>query len=163
MKGYQMNFDVERSDDLQNELATKMAKYYSDRLSEQVRRGLKQAIEEGKTIGHAPVGYYHDRKHKVVVRDPVLFPMLQRAFKSVAAGLQDMRMLVGLVNSAGFRTKSGKPMDVQYMKKILRNPYYAGKIVNTLDKDRPLKNGIHEPMVTMDEFEKIQATLDGIT
>jgi len=136
------------------------AKYFNQKLREDVKQRMRNAIARGRTIGCAPTGYQNDTKNKIVVRDPMTFPILQKALRTFLSGKHNVREIVYMVNAEGFRTKSGKIMNVVNMKKIMRNAYYAGYIVDRFAEGKPLRDGVHEPMVSKDEFERMQKALD---
>src|SRR5690606_29210688 len=62
------------------------SKYYSDALSENVRRGLRTQLERGWRPARPPIGYRMDRSSRTIVTDPVYFPLVRRMFELVRSG-----------------------------------------------------------------------------
>ena len=63
------------------------------------------------------------------------------------------------MNARGLRTPRGKPLSAQTFCCMLRNPLYAGWLVARKWGDR--YRGNHQPLVTLELFEHVQALLDG--
>ena len=62
------------------------SKYYSDALSENVKRGNRTKIEKGWRPNMAPLGYLNDTATKTVVKDPVHFPLIRKMFEMMLTG-----------------------------------------------------------------------------
>src|SRR5665213_837724 len=62
------------------------SKYYSDALSENVKRGNRTKIEKGWRPNLAPLGYLNDAATKTVIRDPVHFPLIRKMFELMLTG-----------------------------------------------------------------------------
>lgn len=85
--------------------------------------------------------------------------ILRESFMSVLSGTT-VKEVVRSVNEKGFRTKSGRLMDAYNFKKMLRDPYYAGIIAMSSWEVNP--NGLHKPMITIEQHEQLKALADGI-
>ena len=85
--------------------------------------------------------------------------ILRESFMSVLLGAT-VKEVVRSVNEKGYRTRSGKLMDTYNFKKILRDPYYAGIIAMSSWEVNP--NGLHKPMITIEQHEQLKALADGI-
>jgi len=137
------------------------SKYYSDALSENVRRGNRTKLENGWRPNLAPLGYLNDRNTKTVVRDPVYFPLIRKLFQHMLTGAYSVRDLALLAREEwGFRTPvrrkiGGTPLAMSSLYKILGNPFYAGLIL----WGGQIYPGKHEPAITPEEFDRIQNLL----
>src|SRR5258705_5967873 len=56
------------------------SKYYSDALSENVKRGNRTKIEKGWRPNQTPLGYLNDAATKTIITDPVHFPLIRKMF-----------------------------------------------------------------------------------
>jgi site-specific DNA recombinase len=136
------------------------SKYYSDALSENVKRGNRTKLEKGWRPNHAPLGYRNDPVSRTIIKDPERFHLIRRMFEEVLAGTPVSRVRKMANEEWNFRTPvrkriGGKPITLGWMYKVLRNPFYAG-LIPWAGKMYP---GKHEPMITMDEFERVQAII----
>ena len=62
------------------QVAFGQSKYYSDNLSENVKRGVRQKLRRGEFYGLAPLGYVNNPKTRNIDRDPVKSKIVQQAF-----------------------------------------------------------------------------------
>lgn len=60
------------------------------------------------------------------------------------------------VNNLGYRTRKGAFWDVRKIDKILKRPVYAGK----LQWGKKIYQGLHQPIITEDTFNKVQEIFD---
>lgn len=141
-----------------------MATRYSDDLSQNIRRGQRKRVSMGIMPGPVPLGYVKrydpTRAVPVVVRDPERFPLVRRLFE-LALGGTPVREILSLANDAwGLRTRparslGGKPLGESTIYRMLHNPFYVG-LVPYKGEIHP---GIHEPLVTAEEFAAVRRVL----
>jgi DNA invertase Pin-like site-specific DNA recombinase len=140
------------------------SKYYVDSLIENIRRGNRARRERGWMTSRAPMGYLNGRSstgEKVIVPDPVRFPILQRLWKLFLSGGYSAPELQRIANNEmGLRTmkrrrSGGNPLSVSGIYRIFSNPFYAGDLVHE-GRTYP---GKHQPMVSLAEFERVQTLL----
>ncbi|MFI4973063.1 MAG: recombinase family protein [Caulobacterales bacterium] len=135
------------------------SKYYSDNLSEVVKRGNRAKRERGWRPGAAPTGYFNDRASKTIVIDPVRFPDVQRLFNLVASGVSARQATRIARREWNFTTdrirKGGGLISMSAVHYILTNPFYAGVIV----WGGETYPGRHEPAVSAELFEAVQKQL----
>lgn len=137
------------------------SKYYSDALSENVKRGLRTRIEKGWHPSRPPIGYLNDPATRTIARDPERFMRVRQIFDMYLSGeLSAQRISKIARDDWSLRTRrcrrsGGSLIPTSYVHKILTNPFYAGIIVWN---DRTY-SGAHEPVVSVDEFERVQARL----
>ena len=137
------------------------SKYYVDSLSENVKRGNRTKVHNGWLPNTAPLGYLNDRETKTIIKDPVHFPLVRKMFDLMLTGCYlPSQVAVIARDEWGFRTPKrrkigGVPLSMSSVYKILSNSFYAGIIVWN-GEHHP---GRHEPMVTMEEFERVRAIL----
>lgn len=137
------------------------SKYYVDSLSENVKRGNRTKLEKGWRPNHAPIGYLNSRETSTIIADPERFPFVQRIFDLMLTGAYSPRQIHAIATDDwGLRTPrhkkiGGKPLALSALYTVLTNPFYAGIIVWD-GKEYP---GKHEPMITLDDFRRVQRRL----
>lgn len=137
------------------------SKYYVDNLSENIRRGLRTKLEHGWLPGTPPAGYLNEPVLRTIVPDPERFPLLRRIWELMLTGTYSPRHILDLAtNQWGLRSKKrkrtgGKPFSLSAVYDMFSNAFYAG-IITRRGKTYP---GKHQPMVTLDEFDRVQALL----
>ncbi len=137
------------------------SKYYVDTLSENVKRGNKMKISRGWRPNQAPLGYLNERDEKTIVKDPERFSLLRRIFDlmlSEAYSAKDIALLArdewGLTTPRK-RKRGGRPIALSSIYHLLGNPFYAGLI----PWNGEIFPGKHEPVISIDEFERVQRIL----
>lgn len=137
------------------------SKYYSDALSENVKRGNRTKLENGWRPNRAPLGYRNDRATRTIVPDPVYFPLIEGLFQLVANRGCSIREAARVAREQwGFVTppahgKRGVPLPDSTAHRIVTDPFYAGVIV----WDGRTWPGKHPPAVRLETFERLQAAL----
>lgn len=136
------------------------SKYYSDALSENVKRGYETKLAMGWRPGPAPFGYLNCPTTRTIVPDPDRFPLVRQIFTLFLEGVSPQRIALlardewGLRSSTG-RIRGGKPLALATVYKMLGNPFYAGRILWKGE----VHPGAHPSVVTEAEFEEIQRRL----
>src|SRR5262249_38893446 len=69
------------------------SKYYSDALSDNVKRGNLTKLQHGWRPNTAPLGYINDKSTKTIIPDPMYFPIVQRLFQRMLTGAYSAREL----------------------------------------------------------------------
>lgn len=137
------------------------SKYYVDSLSENVRRGNRTKLENGWLPAAAPIGYLNDRETKTIIPDPERFSLIRDIWSLMLTGTYTPpRIWTIATNKWGLRTRKrrrigGKPLVRSAIYRILTNPFYAG----VLERSGHSYPGKHKPMITLGEFEAVQAAL----
>lgn len=138
------------------------SKYYSDALSDNVKRGNRSKIEKGWRPNQAPLGYLNDSTTKTIIIDPVHFPLIRKIFDLMLTGAYSPKQIALTARDDwAFRTPKkkrigGTPLAMSTIYKILSNPFYAG-IICWNGQTYP---GKHDPVVSIDEFKNVRALLD---
>ena len=135
-----------------------MAKKYVDDLSDNVKRGLKTKVEKGWYPSKAPLGYLNDKDNKAIVPDPKRFSIVRALWDLMLTGSYTAPQVLKIgTEKYGLRTKTyksggGNPVAYSYIYEMFRNPFYYGyfKYWNKVYK------GKHKPMVSKEEFDKVQ-------
>jgi len=111
------------------------SKYYSDNLSENIRRGNRTKVfEKGWRPSRAPIGYLNDKETRTTVKDSEQFPIIRRMWDLMLTGLYSPKNIHRIaMDEWGLRTRKrkrtgGKPLVVSAVYRLLANPFYAGII-----------------------------------
>lgn len=140
--------------------------YYSINLSTEVKRGMTEKVSRGGAVSIPAFGYdIVDKKYQV---NPINAPIVQRIFIKYLNGV-GCRAIANELNDLGIKTTRGNNWENRTIEYILRNPVYIGKIRwnpkrrtrrNYDDKDIMIVDGIHQPIIDTDLFDKVQKKLD---
>jgi hypothetical protein len=139
-----------------------MATKYIDDLRANVKRGNRARFQRGWPNHRPPAGYLEDRETKTIVKDPVRFPLIRRAWDLILAGTHRPSQIRRMLNEDwGFRTRKtkrqgGAPLTESGFYTLLSNPFFMGLIRL---KNGDTYKGAHEPMLTPEEFERAQLLL----
>lgn len=142
-----------------------MANQFSIDLSNDVKRGMKTKVQKGWRPMRAPIGYLPDRAglkgEKQVLVDPDRFEIVQKIWKTFLTGNYSVKEVWKLANDDwGLRTRgtlkeSSSKLSLGGIYGMLSNPFYTGSFMYNGE----LLPGKHKPMVTTEEFERVQRLL----
>ena len=132
-----------------------MAKNYIDNLSEEVKKGMREKAEQGEWPQMAPLGYTNDATTHLVRPDHEKAPFVQRLFELYATGEFSLRRLRDFIDVQGLRSRTGKRLSVARLEATLKNPLYYGEFIWKGQRYQ----GNHEPLISRELFEKVQAVL----
>jgi site-specific DNA recombinase len=137
------------------QVAFGQSKYYSDNLSENVKRGIRQKLRRGEWPGLAPFGYINNPKTRNIEPDPVKARVIKKAFEEYAQGRHTLESLGQRLSFWGVVSKTGKPLCKATLQRMLTNKVYIGLIVHNGET----YEGNFEPIVSRATFEKVQEVL----
>lgn len=130
-------------------------------LRKNIKRGLYSKLEKGWLPCQAPFGYKNCPETRTIIKDPDTFPLFRKMWDLMLTGAYSPKKIIDIANKEwGFVTRKtkrqgGKPLSLSGMYKIFNNQFYAG-IINYGDQTL---NGKHEPMITLEEFDRVQLLL----
>lgn len=136
------------------------SKYYVDNLSVNVKRGLRKKIEMGWLPNKAPLGYLNDPATGTIIPDPDRFAVVRQMWDLLLSG-RSVRVIRDTAGADwGLRTPKrrrigGQPIALASTYRVFRNPFYAG----VLETKGERRMGKHQPMITLDEFDRARAIL----
>jgi site-specific DNA recombinase len=174
MDGYQMILNLKKQDigfeTLENNITLdtpeEMVPFMLNMLLPQVenerrglntKRGMRQALKEGRFMWKAPTGYLNSPVNKVICIDNFNGPIIKLCFETFATGLYSAEQVRRLALDRGLKITK------QNFLNILRNPLYIGKIRIDAwrDEQEEIVNGLHEPMISEETFYQCQDVLSG--
>jgi site-specific DNA recombinase len=125
---------------------------------ERTKVGMERKARTGLWVsGAVPYGYRRDAERKTLVMHEGEAGFIHRLFSTYASGREGVWTLRSQFTAMGLRKRSGKPWDRRCLLHMLRNVVYAGKV----RWNGELYDGTHEPIVTEDLFDRVQAILQG--
>ncbi len=134
---------------------------YSRNLREEAKKGIYGRLKQGFYPFRAPIGYTDQGAAKLKLPDPAMAPLVQETFELYGAGKFPLMELTDHMYERGLRNRHGGPVTVNGISTILNNPFYVG--VMRIKKSGQDFSGNHEPLVSRDLFERVQALLQGKT
>ncbi len=140
-----------------------IATKFIDDLRANVKRGNRARFQQGWPNYRPPIGYLEHRDGAVttVRTDAGRFPITRKMWNHVLSERMNPMAVTRWAEKAGLRTRKtakrgGKPLTFQYVYRMFQNPFYMGLIRL---KNGETYRGAHEPMVTPEEFERVQEIL----
>lgn len=154
---------VENTDDtvsgqLVENIMASIAQFYSANLAEETKKGMLQLVQRGGWPWKPPRGYALSRDatgRSRVVRDPTVAPTILHAFERYAAGDASLGDLCKDFAQMGIRTPAGRLVSLESVRRLLRNPFYAGWVQWHGARYR----GRHEPIITQRLFDRVERML----
>lgn len=129
------------------------AKFYSENLSEEAKKGMKEKVRQGGWPNLAPIGYLNVSGE--IVPDPQRAPFIKKAFEWRASEDISVRELSRRLYEEGFRNRNGGRFARSAFHKLLRNPFYYGEMT----WDGGTYRGKHQPLITKQLWNKVQDAL----
>lgn len=133
----------------------------NDIRGERARNGLKARFLSGMIVtGQTPLGY--TIQAGFAVKDPETWASMIEAWNLMATGTKSLKEMAKIMNEWGLREKrSGKVylLRKQRVNILFRNKFYMGMLTSKTYKEEV--RGQHVPMITEQQFYKVQAILDG--
>ena len=108
------------------QVAFGQSKYYSDNLSENVKRGVRQKLRRGEWLNLAPLGYVNNPRTRNIEPDEVKARAIKKAFEEYKTGNHTYVSLAQFLADLDVTTRSGKPLAKVSVKKLLTNRAYLG-------------------------------------
>ena len=141
--------------------------WQSQKNGEDISLKMAHKVERGGTVSKAPLGYLNVRKeydgHLInsIDLDPVRAPLVRWAFEQYATGQYSLVQLAGELEEQGLTMRrtpkfAERPVDSDYLVKILGDPYYTGVIRYKGE----LRAGRHEPLISKALFLTVQRVLN---
>ncbi len=140
-----------------------MANQYSIDLGVDVKRGLTSKAEKGWRPGLAPIGYLNDKQaikgEKRILTDPEKFPLVRELWDMMLTGKYSVTDIQRHANEKlGLKTyfhSRYKELSLTHTYRIFQNTFYYGEYTYSGE----VYVGLHEPMITPSEFDRVQTIL----
>jgi hypothetical protein len=129
--------------------------------------GMQAKLREGIWCWEPPIGYLRAkkltdrRKTRPDDPDPERFALVQRALKMYSTGKYSITSITKLMNTWGLKARTGNPMRVQLVERMLKDKFYAGIIVDPWSGEE--YQGLHAAVISVQEYYKIQRVKSGFS
>lgn len=132
--------------------SNELCKQYILSLSNAIKHGIRYKRNSGGWCGKAPRGYRnihdnYDRYKPKIVRDSEYFSRVKKAFDLMLTEKYSIPEIGKIVR-----------LDASFLRRAFRNPFYAG-LNRDVDDPKIMHKGTWEPMITKDQFNKVQQLL----
>lgn len=136
-----------------------VARFYTNNLSEEVRKGQKEKVAQGWLPTKPPLGYktVGDKGYKTHVPDEAVSPLIKKLFEYYASGNYSVKALTEKMYDEGLRARGGGKVVKSRIHDLLCDPFYYGAM---RWKD-VVSAGKHEPLVSKEMFDRAQFVLRG--
>lgn len=149
------NVDDSVSGQLVENIMASIGEFYSANLAEEVKKGMRMKVEKGGWPFQPPRGYRvvrdGDGKGHIEIDEPDA-TAIRYAFDQYATNRFSFRRLREHLAAMGFVTKRGKEIPQSGVERLLKNPFYAGRV----RWDGVEYPGGHHPMVSASVFQRVQ-------
>ena len=142
-----------------------MANQYILDLSKNVKRGLQSKLDKGIFPNRPPIGYLNtkiaEKGSNYIIKDQERFDVIRKLWDYMLTGAYTPPKILDIANNTwGLRSRKtkrsgGVKLCRAGIYRIFTNLFYTGKII-TNGKEY---DGIHEPMITLNEYDKVQVLL----
>lgn len=145
------------------------AKFENDCKSDNVKRGLKIKAEKGWYPCVAPIGYLNtpnkDKGYKTITADSKRFPLIRKMWDLMLTGNHTVPKILKVANNewglttVKHRRQGGVSLSRSGLYKIFSSPFYYGEFKYP-KKSGNWHKGKHKPMITKEEFNRVQKLLN---
>jgi site-specific DNA recombinase len=138
-----------------------MANQFVLDLSVNTKRGMRKKVEDGWFPHKPPIGYLSN-KHKLPALPPIFkdkdkFTIVKQLWDAVLTKHYTVTKVFELANDLGLKTHSGRRLTEGQCHLMFHNPFYYGYF----NWNGGFYKGNHEPMISKQQFDEVQAILDG--
>ncbi|PJA46162.1 hypothetical protein CO174_00785 [Candidatus Uhrbacteria bacterium CG_4_9_14_3_um_filter_50_9] len=127
-------------------------------------RGTQRKLQQGWRPGVAPLGYLNEKDDQglgIVVPDPERYDLVRRLWDFMLTGSYTIPQLFYISSDEwGLRTRKmrrqgGKAVSLSGLHRIFTNDFYTGSFTYSGE----LYEGKHKPMISLNEFDRVQQIL----
>ena len=129
-ENFVLSKDTRAHENLVWDMKVAIARFYTNNLAEEVRKGQKEKIAQGWLPSKAPLGYktIGEHGHKIHVPDEEKALFISRAFTVYATGNISLGKLAEQLFNEGLRNNVGGKVTKPALHVILSDPFYFGKM-----------------------------------
>ncbi len=140
-----------------------MANQYSRDLAVNVGRGLRRKAEMGWIPCRPPIGYLNSRINirgsNNIFKDPDRYDLVRKMWDLMLTGSYNACQVLDIANNQwGLNTRRGHKLCKGNIYRLFTNPFYYGEFEWPRTSDNWYK-GAHEPMITIEEYDRVQMLL----
>lgn len=138
-------------------MAFVLSKQYSDKLSQDVTRGVRSNLNEGKTP--SPKHGYMQGANKLYMPDGNNFNLIREAWEMRLTGVS-LKEIANVINGKGYArvTRSGKKIYLtnQILAELFKNPFYYGILIQAGQKVDLREIYDFKPVISEEEYANVQ-------
>jgi site-specific DNA recombinase len=134
---------------------------YIRNLREEARKGFYGRLNQGVYPLPAPAGYRDEGAGKPKSIDPEKSRIVRQLFELYSTGDHTLNSLTREAALLGLRNRHGGAYTKSGISSLLNNPFYIGLM--KIDRTGETFRGAHEPLISKELFERVQAVLQGRT
>lgn len=129
--------------------------------SERSVGGMKSRLEQGGWVHLAPIGYknFKDTLGRPTLEVDEMALRVKDLLNEFSKGIYRQEDIIKYGRQIGITTKSGQPVSPNTVRKMLRNPVYAGLVRGKM-LDSAVR-GLHEPLINIETYNTNQRILTG--
>ncbi len=148
--GQVINSSISAVEKFQFSISLELAKYYSDAISDNVRRAMEQKLRKGEWLSKAPYGYKNIRKpdgSSDIIVDEYAAQIVKKIFELYATGAYSMNLLLEKL-----KKDYGICWPKSQIGKLLVNPFFHGTMIVN-GKEYPHR---YPPIISQALFEQVK-------
>ena len=138
-----------------------MAAQFIIDLRKNTLRGMYSKSEKGWAPVLAPIGYLNEKENHTIIKDPQKFSLVKKLWDLMITGSYTVSQVLEIANKDwGLRTnkskrRGGGELTQTGMYRMFCNIFYTG----LFEWGGKRYEGKHEPMITMEQYERVQELL----
>lgn len=146
------------TDRLLETIMASFAQHDNDVRSERTKNGMRARFLSGLITSHVPLGYINQGGY--ALQDPESFDKVKSAWDLMATSTKSLKEIARILSEQEI-TYKGKVHKIRQntVQRMFRNKFYMGML--TSEKYPEEVRGQHNPMVSEEQYYKVQAILDG--
>lgn len=163
--GQVINSSMSAIDKFQFGMSLGLAKYYSDAISDNVKRAFEQKRRNGEWTGPSPFGYKSipldesKRTRSNIIFHETHAEMVRELFERYVTGDFSCKVLAEDLSKRGFKTRAGGNISTSHINAILSNTFYYGEAYSKKYDVRYQHN--YKPIITKKLWEKVRDIREG--
>ena len=140
------------------QVAFGQSKYYSDNLSENIKRGVRQKLRRGEWLNRAPFGYQNNPRIRNIEPHPTNARIVKLAYKEYAKGTHTLKSLGLFLADLNVVSRNGTPLAKASLKRLLTHRVYLGMVKHSDE----WFEGSFEPIIPPALFEAVQKVIENM-
>lgn len=156
-----VNKNTRAHENLVWDMKVAIARFYTNNLSEEVKKGLAEKLRQGWLPTKPPLGYktIGEKGHKIHVVNEDVAPLIRKMFELYATSIYSLKKLTQIMAESGLRSTLGRNVPKSRIATLLGDPFYIGKIKYY----GAVHQGKHEPIISEELYDRVQQVLRGKT
>lgn len=152
-EGNVISSDSKSQDKFRHDIDVAMSSYYSNNLSEEIKKGMQEKAEQGYLPGRTPYGYTRSYNSKDIEIKEEEAKFVQKAFEIYSKGDISLESTSIQLYDLGFTYQKNMPkINRGTLEKMLKNPFYKGYFIFK----KEIFEGKHPQIISLELFNKVQ-------